>query len=364
MKNKLALIILLLVAITSCKRNNNITIKGDIKGLNTKWIYLRHTFPIGGKANDSARVIDGKFTFEFHPDTTFLADLIEFNYTDDSGKKGGLSFINPYEKNTSFYGDILMEPGETVLTGDLTKNPGITVKSGLQNNFYFKNQTLPYIRISGDTNRRRAQAQRIKNLIKETPDAYWGLYAFENLKYGLTNQQLSSIYNEFDDVIKSSYQGKMIKEFIENQPVSKDQLTNSDFADKDSKPVNLVDNNKKLNMVIFWASWCGPCRHEIPELKNIQSAFKADSNIRFVSVSVDENKEKWLKAMDEEKMPWEQLIIPAKAKNKASALYNLGFVPQIFIVNNKNKVIKKVDGFDAGNENVVKAFITDYLAKN
>ena len=86
--------------------------------------------------------------------------------------------------------------------------------------------------------------------------------------------------------------------------------------------------------------------------------------MRFVSVSIDDQKAEWIKAVDEENMPWQQLIIPAKQVNRANAQYNLGWVPQIYLVNNKRQIVKKIDGFDAGNEEVVKTFITDYLAKN
>ncbi len=71
-------------------------------------------------------------------------------------------------------------------------------------------------------------------------------------------------------------------------------------------------------MVVFWASWCGPCRQEIPSLKKLYSAF-TNSDLRIVSVSIDEDRSRWLKAVDEENMPWQQLLIPLKEKETADS---------------------------------------------
>ncbi|SIR11076.1 Thiol-disulfide isomerase or thioredoxin [Mucilaginibacter lappiensis] len=366
LQNLFVVSLLLLVAFVSCKHDNSITIQGDIKGLNAKWVYLQSNYPIGSLPIDSAKVINGKFEFVRHPDTLFIADLVLLKYKDEKGKSNFLSVADPYKADKSkpsLYAAFIMEPGLTTLTGDLSNNKGISITAGHQNEFYFKNLDLPFIRISKDSVKRSAQAARIKKLVEDTPDAYWALFAFNDFKYDLNHQQIKSIFDEFNDEVKSSYQGKNIKQFLDDQPKNKNEFPNSVFADQNAKPVTLVDTTRKLNMVVFWASWCGPCQREIPSLKKIAFACKND-NLRFVSVSIDDQKTEWIKAVNEENMPWQQLIIPAKQVNRANAQYNLGWVPQIYLVNNKRQIVKKIDGFDAGNEEIVKTFITNYLAKN
>lgn len=73
--------------ITSCKRNNTIIIKGDIKGLNTKMVYLAKTYPMGGEPFDSAEVTNGKFEFNINPDTVIEPDLVKLTYNRDANKK-------------------------------------------------------------------------------------------------------------------------------------------------------------------------------------------------------------------------------------------------------------------------------------
>lgn len=365
MKKPYYTILLMLISVFSCKHDNTVIIKGDIKGLKSKWVYYKPAYSFFSKATDSAKVTDGKFEIRFKRDTPFFADLVQLNYLDEKGKQQFIDVANPYEpsKNHSRYTFFVISSGITTITGDLSKTEGAILKGGPQSDSFLKNITLPYIRISKDGIRRTAQAERIKKIISENPDSYWSLLALHGFRFYLDHSQLKELFNSFGDEAKASYYGKKLKQFIDNQPADKNQFANSVFNDADEKPVNLVDNTKKLNMVIFWASWCSPCRQEIPSLKRIAAQFNKD-DIRFVSVSIDAKKENWLPVMKAEDMPWQQLIIPQQVFSKAQAQYNLGFIPQVYLVNNKNIVVKKIDGFDNGNEERVKTFIADYLAKN
>lgn len=365
MKKPYYLILLMLIGLFSCKQDNTVTIRGNIKGLKSKWVYYKPTYPIGGKFIDSAKVTDGKFEFNFRPDTAFFADLVSLSYKDEKGKREYLAVGNPNEpaKNHSRYGDFVVGTGVTTITGDLSKTEGATLNGGPQSESYLKNITLPFIRISYDSIRRNEQAERVTKVIRDAPNAYWVLFAVNNFRFYFNHEQLKSMYADLGDEAKSSYYGKRFKDFIDNQPANKNQFVNSVFVDRDARPVNLVDNTKKLNMVVFWASWCGPCRREIPSLKRITSQFNTN-DVRFVSISIDAKKENWLQAIKEEDMSWQQLIVPQKAFHKAQIQYNLGSIPQIYLVDNKNIVVKKIDGFDDGNEERVKTFITDYLSKN
>ena len=68
--------ILLFNLIVSCKNENTIILKGEIKGLSSKWIYLHNSYPVGSSAIDSAKVINGKFEFSYHIDTIFQPRLV------------------------------------------------------------------------------------------------------------------------------------------------------------------------------------------------------------------------------------------------------------------------------------------------
>ena len=69
------------------------------------------------------------------------------------------------------------------------------------------------------------------------------------------------------------------------------------------------DFRGKLLLIDFWASWCGPCRGEVPNLKKTYAQFK-DKGVEFLSVSIDKSEEAWKKAMAEEGMEWPQVLAP------------------------------------------------------
>jgi len=113
-------------------------------------------------------------------------------------------------------------------------------------------------------------------------------------------------------------------------------------------------------MIIFWASWCGPCRAEIPSFKKIATEFK-DPNFRIVSVSVNKDKSQWKQAVIEENMPWQQLVIENVDMERITDQYNLGFIPQIYFINNNRKVITHLEGYSSTNEATIEKIITTAL---
>ena len=84
-------------------------------------------------------------------------------------------------------------------------------------------------------------------------------------------------------------------------------------VDVDNNPVNLSDFKGKYVYVDFWASWCGPCRQEIPHFKTLTSDF-IDKNIVFLSVSVDAKKDEWEKAIVNHDMTGNLLYIGSGSK--------------------------------------------------
>lgn len=356
--------VLLLVVLVSCnKKSNEIIINGNIKGLKSKWMYLYTVYPVAKKPPlDSAKVTDGKFTFHFKPDTVFETKLV-YIHGDKSDPRSGLSIINPVTSKNgklNLFGDFLMETGTIELTGDLDKSRGITLSGGRQNQFYFENNDLPFTDISGKPARHKQQVDSFIQKVKAMPDAYWPLFALDNLKFQVSNDELRQMYNAFDEQMRSGYNGRKIKEFLETRPDEKALRPNNLLTAEDGKHMPMIDTTKKLNMVVFWASWCGPCRMEIPSLKKITAQIK-DDRFRIVSVSIDDDKALWKKALGEEQMAWQQLSIDSAIMERVKTQYNLNYIPQIFFIDGKRNLLTKLGGFDPKNEDKIKAIIDGYL---
>lgn len=102
---------------------------------------------------------------------------------------------------------------------------------------------------------------------------------------------------------------------------------------------NLKKN--KLTLINFWASWCGPCRAEIPDLKNIYQSFNKDG-FDIIYVSIDEDSRAWKTASDKEKLPWTN-ISEAVDQNDSKNIENFVVkeIPMNYLVNADGKIINR-----------------------
>ena len=103
--------------------------------------------------------------------------------------------------------------------------------------------------------------------------------------------------------------------------------------DVNGKTVKLSDviAKNKFTILEFWASWCGPCRGEIPNLKKAYAKYK-DKGLEIYAVSLDNKKPKWLQALKEENCPWLNLNDPAAFEGEAAKGYGLSGVPASYLI--------------------------------
>lgn len=101
---------------------------------------------------------------------------------------------------------------------------------------------------------------------------------------------------------------------------------------------SVVDSGKYV-MLEFWASWCGPCRGEIPHLRRVNEAYAGDG-FKIVSISVDSNDKEWLQAVGEENMSWTQLRDPKGMEGAVRDVYNVYGVPTCIILNREGRIYK------------------------
>lgn len=130
--------------------------------------------------------------------------------------------------------------------------------------------------------------------------------------------------------------GKTIWDFAEKKSKL---LPESVFLDSQSKSFDLKSLKNKTLYISFWATWCGPCRAEKPELEKLKASFKNNSDIVFIDISVDSNKKKWKEHIESNKPSGIQLISKDYAKTRN--LFSLSGIPAHLVVNTKGEFGKE-----------------------
>ncbi|MGL5683272.1 MAG: TlpA family protein disulfide reductase [Marinifilaceae bacterium] len=106
--------------------------------------------------------------------------------------------------------------------------------------------------------------------------------------------------------------------------------------DKDQK-IGPQDYKGKYLVLDFWASWCGPCRAEIPHLKELYEEY-GDKDVAFLSVSIDKKESDWLKALKEEAMPWKQIQADNAGKDVMKS-YQFSGIPHIVVLDKEGNIV-------------------------
>ncbi len=160
---------------------------------------------------------------------------------------------------------------------------------------------------------------------------------------GLLNE-VETLIRKLPATLKNSEAGhQLINGFYALRPLKEGELA-PDFTLKtpEGKEINLYRfiQGKKCVILDFWASWCGWCRKESPNVMKAYEEFKgADFDV--ISVSFDDKRNRWVKAIEEDKTPWTQVSdLLGTNKSDLYRWYDLNGIPAILLIDGQGKVLK------------------------
>lgn len=174
--------------------------------------------------------------------------------------------------------------------------------------------------------------------IKAHPESFVTHYILDGVKQDYPIDQLKDLMAGF--TTESIYRDHL-NDYVAKQERLELGQPFIDFTlqTKDGENVTLSEKigQNKLTLVDFWASWCGPCRHENPVVKAAYEQFH-ELGFDVVGVSVDQDEEAWLKAVEDDQLPWTQV---RDSENKASELYMIYYIPSNFLFDQNGTMVAK-----------------------
>ena len=315
-------------ALASCNNHASYTIDGTVADstLNGNLIYL--TDMASRDVLDSAVITDNKFHFTGKADTAFIATLQS----------------RPYRMHLIVEnGNISVEMGESdKLSGTPLNDEMSTFMSAIDslNNLFIAKQQEIVAKGLSDEEAAAAWNEVQAGLMGEANKVLSKYFDRNNnnavgawilANWGLAPEQLDSVINLSGDVLKAN---PLVKEMLKQLEMLKKTAVGQMFTDftveqPDGTKVSLSDYVGKGRYVLvdFWASWCGPCLREIPNIKELYDKYH-DKGLDVLGVAVWDKPEDTQKAIEEMQIVWPQII---NAQHIPTDLYGIQGIPHIIL---------------------------------
>lgn len=242
-----------------------------------------------------------------------------------------------YEKIAGVYGQILKAPEHKEYAEAQQK------MAGLRNT-----DTEAYYKLQDETeplSERFSEAvrQRQLELIRENRTVESSVLNLRMMWNDMTLEELKEVFSVLDPKVQNSPMAAEVREEIAIRERVRPGQPAPDFSleTPDGSRLALSDLRGKYVLLDFWASWCRPCRASFPEKKKIYARFK-DKGFEILGVTNDSRREDWLKALEQDQLPWKQVIdeFPEPYKPaRVITMYAAPYLPTLILIGPDEKII-------------------------
>jgi peroxiredoxin len=315
--------------------------------------------------HDSAYVKDGRFviTVPFKEPSRYMF------YSEFERKK---------KHGYSPFGILVTGPGEITIDADMENFPASTISGSKENDLYngfgeevgkvrqkIRDQlTVKYgeaFMKKPDTSDARykpmlkdydslkvparvEELARLKEFISQYPASFSAVYVLDLNSRGMDLKELDTLYDMLSPVYKDSRNGRHLAATLDGNQVTGVGKIAPDFSQPDTlgRMVKLSDFRGKYVLVDFWASWCGPCRAENPNVVKAYNEYK-DKGFTVLGVSLDQpgKRDAWLSAIQHDGLAWTQVSDLKFWNNAVVLLYNISAIPVNLLLDPQGKIVAK-----------------------
>jgi peroxiredoxin len=190
----------------------------------------------------------------------------------------------------------------------------------------------------------KTEEERLTQFVKANPGSFAAVYLLNGYVNRMELEKVEGLYASLSPKYKDTRSGKSIIKGIEARKITAIGKTAPDFTQPDTlgNSVTLSSLRGQYVLVDFWASWCGPCRTENPNLVKTFNQYK-DKGFTVLGVSLDQpgKKDAWLAAVHKDNLTWTQVSDLKFWENEAAVLYGIKAIPANLLLDKEGKIIAK-----------------------